>query len=154
MWVFSHQQTVLLPFFGPRFWAALEMSISSSTAFSACWIWATCFPPFVTGGNPGSQLRRYTTPPTSQGFLGKPPVNGDYMVPLIGGIGTIESPNWQGLYLVYKWYILPIGWLYATDPHLREPVAQLLNQDYETCLVARNPCFHRGSVESWEFGGG
>ena len=26
-----------------------------------------------------------------------------------------------------------------------EPVAQLLNQDYETCLVARNPCFHRGT---------
>ena len=31
------------------------------------------------------------------------------------------SPRRQGLYVVYKWYILPIGGLYATYHPLQEP---------------------------------
>ena len=44
-----------------------------------------------------------------------------FLVPLIGGIGTILSPNWQYISGIYKWYILPIGGLYGTYHLLREP---------------------------------
>ena len=41
------------------------------------------------------------------------------MVPLKGGIGSIYSPNWQYIPLIYHLYttcILPSGGLYATYP--------------------------------------
>ena len=37
---------------------------------------------------------------------------------VIGGRYYITPKRRQGLYLVYKRYILPIGWLYTTDPTL------------------------------------
>ena len=37
-----------------------------------------------------------------------------FLVPLIGGIGGMQSPNWQGLYHLYTTYILVSGGLYAT----------------------------------------
>ncbi len=39
------------------------------------------------------------------------------MVPLKGGIGSILTPQ----KVIYKWYILPIGGLYATYHLLGEP---------------------------------
>ena len=39
------------------------------------------------------------------------------MVPLKGGIGSIVHPPGSAIYIyIYRWYILPIGGLYATDP--------------------------------------
>ena len=39
-----------------------------------------------------------------------------FLVPLKGGIGGIVHPPLGSIQVVYKWFILPIGGLYATDP--------------------------------------
>ncbi len=44
----------------------------------------------------------------------------------IGGSDYITPKRRQGLYLVYKRYILPIGWLYATYHLLQEPENPLI----------------------------
>ena len=35
----------------------------------------------------------------------QPKVSGCFLVPLIGGLGCIESPNWQLYIYMYTWYI-------------------------------------------------
>ena len=52
------------------------------------------------------------------------------MVPLKGGIGSIFHPPEGNIQVVYKWYILPIGGLYATYQLLGEPFQQPLIISY------------------------
>ena len=46
-----------------------------------------------------------------------------FLVPVKGGIGSIFHPPGSARTIsgIYKWYILPIGGLYATYHLLREP---------------------------------
>ena len=49
-------------------------------------------------------------------------------------IGTIQFPRREGPYLVYKWHMLPIRWLYATYHLFQEP-EKSLEKRCETLLL-------------------
>ena len=65
-----------------------------------------------------------------------------FLVPLKGGIGSIWDPP-EGK--DYKWYILPIGGLYATYHLLGEPETTI------DLLVSWNATTHDGNVSHFLF---
>ena len=80
------------------------------------------------------------------------------LVLVIGGRDFITPKRRQRLYLIYKWYILPIGWIYATYHLLQEPknpLQQVLQKNVRSgpwAFCFRND-FHRvrSCVSFWQF---
>ena len=60
------------------------------------------------------------------------------VLPLIGGIGTIIITPIGNIKVVYKWYILPIGGLYATYHLLREPETAIDTNSHKNPLQYGN----------------
>ena len=85
----SHQQTVLLPFLGAKILSRLGDVNQFIHSLQRLLNLSHLFPAACHGWKPGEPTQALRTAQDPQRFLGKPPVNGDYMVPLIGGIGTI-----------------------------------------------------------------